>query len=229
MLLSVCVVNYNNSQYLNQCITSIINQSFMDFEIIIIDDYSKDDSCSILEYYQSLDKRIKLYKNKVNIGPAKSAERAYNMCLGKYICTVDSDDYLDIEAFNTCINIIESFKEVGLVYTYSNYDINGYIRINPISYVNINNDINKLKERFSVHHLRIFKSSLWFNTVGSFEVNKYCYDYELCLKLLTVTNFYKIKLPLYYYRKHFGQITQNKSIIKERYNDYLIAKNCLNK
>lgn len=87
---SIIMANYNGDAYLKESIDSIINQSFQDWELIIIDDYSVDLSIKIIEDYQ--DKRIKLIKNEINLGPARSRNIGLESCNGKYIAILDSDD-----------------------------------------------------------------------------------------------------------------------------------------
>lgn len=91
--LTIIIPCYNSSLYIERCIYSIINQTYQDIEIIIIDDFSTDNSVSIIKKLQLYDKRIKLIQNKNNIGQGKSRNIAINEANGEYITFVDSDDY----------------------------------------------------------------------------------------------------------------------------------------
>lgn len=66
MKLSVIIPNYNNQKYIKECLDSILNQTFQDFEIVIVDDCSTDNSVDIIKRYISKNKRIKLYHTKIN-------------------------------------------------------------------------------------------------------------------------------------------------------------------
>lgn len=93
-LVSIIIPVYNTEKYLNKCLDSIINQTYKNLEIIIVDNCSTDNSFEIAKKYQSNDKRIKLYKeNKKSVTLARKL--GIENANGKYICTIDSDDYID--------------------------------------------------------------------------------------------------------------------------------------
>lgn len=84
---------YNGSpDYLRESLDSILQQSFTDFEFVIIDDCSSDDSESILTEYASRDRRIRLYRNEQNLGLTKSLNKGLNLAQGDYIARQDADD-----------------------------------------------------------------------------------------------------------------------------------------
>lgn len=93
-LLSICICNYNSEKYVENAIISILNQSFQDFEIIIIDDRSSDNSSSIFKKYQEYDDRIKIINHSENFGIYKSRVDALYNSRGEYILFVDADDML---------------------------------------------------------------------------------------------------------------------------------------
>jgi len=90
--ISVIMSVYNNEKYLDQSILSILNQTFEDFEFIIINDASKDCSLAIMKKYQERDKRIKLVHNEKNLGLTKSLNRALKKAESNYIARQDADD-----------------------------------------------------------------------------------------------------------------------------------------
>tara|TARA_R110002153_G_scaffold98433_2_gene233456 strand:- start:6465 stop:7064 length:600 start_codon:yes stop_codon:yes gene_type:complete len=106
--ISVIVTNYNYEKWLRRCIRSLINQSFDDYEIIIIDDYSTDNSRNILLEYQDIDK-IKLVFNKSNVGVGCSSTIGAKKATGKYIVRVDADDYVHND-FLKCLYLWASFN-----------------------------------------------------------------------------------------------------------------------
>ena len=93
---SIIMPVYNTEKYLDKSINSILNQTFRDFELILIDDCSLDKSYMICENYINKDNRIKLLKNNINLGVAKSRNRALNNISGIYLTFVDSDDYIEV-------------------------------------------------------------------------------------------------------------------------------------
>lgn len=108
MKISVIVTNYNYEKWLRRCIRSLINQSFDDYEIIIIDDCSTDNSRNILLEYQDIDK-IKLVFNKSNVGVGCSSTIGAKKATGKYIVRVDADDYVHND-FLKCLYLWASFN-----------------------------------------------------------------------------------------------------------------------
>lgn len=99
--ISVIVPVCNTEKYLNRCLNSIITQSFPDFEIICIDDASSDNSYSILQKYKEKDCRIKVYRNKTNQGAGYTKNIAIKKTSGKYLCFIDSDDWIIPNTFKT--------------------------------------------------------------------------------------------------------------------------------
>ena len=93
---SVIVPVYNVEKYLNRCIDSILNQTFTDFELILIDDGSIDSSGKICDEYAEKDSRIKVIHKK-NAGVSAARNTGIDLAIGKYIMFVDSDDYIDRE------------------------------------------------------------------------------------------------------------------------------------
>ena len=110
---SVIMPMYNEEKYLSQSIESILNQTFKDFEFIIIDDYSKDNSIEIVESYK--DKRIKLIKNKENLGTVKTRNIGLREAKGKYISILDGDDLSLLNRLSTQYNYLENNKHIFLV------------------------------------------------------------------------------------------------------------------
>lgn len=101
--LSVIVPVYNVEKYLKECINSIINQTLKDIEIICVNDGSTDNSLKILEELSQLDNRIKII-NKENGGLASARNAGMKVASGEYYTFIDSDDFIDTNAYETVIN-----------------------------------------------------------------------------------------------------------------------------
>ncbi|MBR3628081.1 MAG: glycosyltransferase family 2 protein [Elusimicrobia bacterium] len=104
--ISVIVPTYNVEKYLSQCLDSILNQTFKDFECICINDGSTDNSLSILQKYASKDNRIKII-NQENKGLSGARNAALKIVTGKYITFVDSDDFVSSDYLEKLINLAE--------------------------------------------------------------------------------------------------------------------------
>lgn len=121
-LVSVITPLYNCEKYIEETILSVINQTYENWEMIIIDDCSKDGGIKIVEKYQKLDNRIKLYKNEENQGVSYTRNRAIDLSEGKYIAFLDSDDLWKKEKLEKQISFMEK-NNIVLSYT-------GYEKIN---------------------------------------------------------------------------------------------------
>ena len=106
-LISIIVPVYNTEKYLEQCLKSLINQTYKNIEIIVVNDGSTDQSLDILNKYSFKDNRIKLYSQK-NQGISAARNTALEHINGKYIMFVDSDDWIEI---NTCETALHELKK----------------------------------------------------------------------------------------------------------------------
>ena len=108
-LLSVIVPIYNKETYLSICIDSILEQSFANFELLLINDGSSDGSLAICKSYEKKDKRIKVY-DKENGGASSAKNFGIKRANGVFCSFVDADDYIDKDFFRNLINKIENNK-----------------------------------------------------------------------------------------------------------------------
>ena len=102
-MISVIIPVYNVEKYLRDCLSSVINQTYKDLEIICINDGSKDNSLSILEEYAKIDKRI-IIINKENAGVSAARNDGIEKSTGEYLFCLDSDDYIDKDFFELFYN-----------------------------------------------------------------------------------------------------------------------------
>ncbi len=115
-LVSVITPSYNSSLTIEKTIQSVINQSLTDWEMIIVDDNSTDNTCQIIESYIDLEPRIKLIKQTWNAGPAIVRNIAIENSKGRYIAFLDSDDQWHSEKLIKQISFMKE-KDVALSYT----------------------------------------------------------------------------------------------------------------
>lgn len=112
--ISVVVPIYNVEKYLSQCIDSILNQDFTDFELLLIDDGSRDQSGQICDAYARLDRRVRVF-HKENGGVSSARNLGIDYAQGKYIVFIDSDDYVDIDYFSILTETPVDFVATGYV------------------------------------------------------------------------------------------------------------------
>lgn len=115
-ILTVIIPIYNQEKLLTRCITSVINQSLREIEIILIDDASTDNSLSVCEQWKKKDRRIRLLKNAINKGQGYSRNRGLAEAKGKFITFIDSDDYILPDFFLRGVSLLNSFPDIDFVH-----------------------------------------------------------------------------------------------------------------
>ena len=111
LAVSVCMPVYNRHEYIRECMDSILAQTFTDFEVVIVDDGSTDDTCEIIESYH--DPRIRLIRNKHDY--IDSCNRAMYEAHGKYVARMDSDDIMMPDRLLLQYNYMEAHPEVDIL------------------------------------------------------------------------------------------------------------------
>jgi glycosyltransferase involved in cell wall biosynthesis len=112
-LVTVILPCFNGEAFLKECVSSILNQTYQRFELIIVDDASTDNSGSIIQSFP--DPRIKYIRHEQNIGIAKSLNLATGMAKGKYIARIDADDCVDKGRLGKQVAYLEQNRDVALV------------------------------------------------------------------------------------------------------------------
>ncbi len=123
VLVSVIMSVYNGENVVKDAIESILDQTYHNFEFIIIDDGSSDDSLNILKVYQAQDERIKIISHK-NMGLTKSLNVAVENSKGKYIARQDADDVSLKERLEKQVSFLEEHKDIALLGT-NQFEVNG--------------------------------------------------------------------------------------------------------
>ena len=221
-LISVIVPVYNVEKYLPQCIDSIINQTYKNIEIILVNDGSTDNSLSICNKYKEKDRRIKII-NKKNGGLSSARNAGIEKINGPYLCFIDSDDFIDNNMILKLYNLIRNNNsDIAVCNRFQYYDYkkkNSLIPYSNCKYFNTNNyeKIDAMKQLISLKNFdmsacgKLFKSLLFKDI--SFPVNKLSEDYFIMYKIFEKCNLVTFtNEPLYYYRQRKGSISKNKKI-----------------
>lgn len=125
LLLTACILSYNSSHTLIGAINSILDQEFCDFELIISDDCSTDDSWNIIKTYAEKYKNIIALRTPQNLGMAKNANFAFRNAKGKYLAILHHDDIFRKDMFSKWINLLEENSNVGMCFNdYSFIELN---------------------------------------------------------------------------------------------------------
>jgi predicted O-methyltransferase YrrM len=179
--------------------------------LLIWDDGSTDDSVEIAQHYVAQDKRIRVIAAP-HQGRAPALKAAIAATSGTYLGWVDSDDLLAQTALADTAAILDQQPDIGMVYTDyividENDQVKGYGNLCQIPYSK-----DKLLTEFMTFHFRLMRRNVYEQVGGIDEAFMYCQDYDICLKLSEVTDFYHLQKPLYYYRHHKNSISCEKRI-----------------
>lgn len=214
--LTVIMPCYNREKYLTESIESILNQSFSDFEFIIVDDCSADNSWNIINKYKNVDARIIALKNKKNLGIAGAINAGLNIARGEYITGMDSDDISLTRRFEKQVRFLDENKKYGLCsIDISSFNNEGQILSNAIYKETYNGIIAPLEWLF-----------LWTDPIPDAPsmyrkeiIKKHSISYDSNYKVTSAYNFLgrvtlhtrisRINEVLYKYRIHSGSTSVN--------------------
>ena len=217
---------YNGSEYLDDAIKSILNQTFQNLEFVIIDDGSTDDSLNIIKSYN--DNRIRLIENKDNQGQSKTLNKGINLARGTYIARVDQDDisrsdrlekqlefmerYSDIDVCGSWVELMGKYSDVMNLETRSED-----IKISLLTNQNLAHPAVMIrKSTFIKHNLYYDPKFIIAN------------DYDLWVRMFEYCSFANIPEPLVRHRVHHDQFSK-KFGDKNSYETNKILKRLLNK
>lgn len=213
--ISIIVPVYNVELYLRRCIDSILNQTFTDFELILVDDGSPDSSGKICDEYAESDERIKVIHKK-NSGPASARNTGLDVANGEWITFVDSDDWINKEylekLYNSCKNNGVDISTCGFFQTEGNeieierqkFNIKLY---NPED-LWIENQL-----RATVPWGKLYKKDLWSKI--RFPVGKFAEDeYTIYKVLFQCKKIAHSEAELYYYFVNLNSITKSEWSLK---------------
>ena len=228
--ISIIVPVYNVEKYLENCIESILNQTFKDFELILVDDGSIDNSGKICDIYKKKDSRIKVI-HKNNGGLSSARNTGLDIACGKYVGFVDSDDSIHPKMYEVLYNLIEKYKSDISCCNYKyTYDISNQnheeLNLNEVIEMSNIESIEKLYDKDlgvklvvawnKLYHKRLFDKIRY--KVGrlhedEFMAHRILYNSK---KITYVDN------ELYYYLQREGSIMSKKSY--KRKVDALLSK-----
>jgi len=223
---SVIMSTYNDAQYLQTAIESVLCQSFSDLEFIIVNDGSSDNTIDLINNIK--DDRIIFINNEKQKGLIKNLNTALVESRGRYIARIDSDDiWIDKNKLNKQINFLNGHSEYGLIGTaamvYNENEKFLFHIANPSNDENIRSQI--LSKNCFVHSSVVFKKELAYKcNMYSFD-NKYVEDYGLWLEIGKKCKFANLPDICVYYRlRQYGE-TQRHNLAQIRNSIYLAEIN----
>lgn len=211
-LVTVYVTNHNYGEYLEQAIGSVLDQTMDNFELIIIDDGSTDNSREILEKYRQHPKIALIFQKNKGLNVTNNI--ALRSALGKYIMRLDADDFLDHNALLVLSNTLEQDPELGLVFPdYYLVDGEGNI-LNLERRHSFAKEVSLLDQ--PAHGACTMIRRKFLLHLRGYSEHYSCQDgYELWIKFASTYKVTNVNTPLFYYRQHQSNLTSNESRILE--------------
>jgi chondroitin synthase len=220
-LVSIYIPAYNCENSIEKCIDSALNQTITDLEVCICDDGSTDNTLRIIKKKYGNNLRVK-YITQKNGGIAKASNSAVKLTRGYYIGQLDSDDYLEPDAVETCLNEFMKDKKLVCVYTANrNVEPNGTLIREGYNWPTYSREM--LCTTMILHHFRMFTARAWYLTDGFNEKMINAVDYDMFLKLSDIGPFKHIN-KICYNRVIHGGNTSIKQLKKQK-NNHFIAIN----
>ncbi len=204
--ISIIICSYKHEKWIERCLRSVLNQKLIkkeNFEIILVDDCSKDKTKNIIEQYKHF-KNLKIIINKKNFGLPKSINIAIKKSSGRYLMRVDSDDYIQ----RYCLFLMKFFLDYNRHYQAVNCD-----------YVKVSQNEEFIK-RYNAKKNQIacgvmFRRECLFD-LGLYDENfKMKEGHDLLNRFLKKYKLGHLEMPLYKYRNHEKNRTKNKIILKK--------------
>ena len=216
--ISVLMTTYNRENYVGSAIESVLNSSFKDFELVIVDDRSTDITVGIVREWQAKDDRIKLFINEQNLGDYPNRNQAAAHATGKYLKYVDADDLIYPWGLQTLWECMERFPEAGWGLCSLAQD-----KARPFPFV------LETREAYRYHYLgpglfhkaplsSIIKKEL-FDAVGGFEPYSHAGDYAMWQKLSLKSPVVCMNQGVVWYREHDDQSSNTQHLHKKQYLD----------
>ena len=219
--IAIIIPVYNTSKYLKQCLDSVINQTYKNYDVIIINDGSTDNSLDIIKEYMKKSSNITLINQK-NMGLSMARNNGVKKVESDYFLFLDSDDYLDINALKI---LNENLNNEDLLrYQLRDVKEDTYIDREYIIFKNLSGKsaIKKLIDSYYTEPAcaYLYKTKFYKENNFQFQDKMYHEDYGLIPYIIIKANKVSaIEDKIYYYVQREGSITKNNSIVLKRYKD----------
>jgi len=207
-LVSILMTTYNREKYLAEAIESVLDSSYENFELLVVDDQSTDKSVEIAERYAKKDRRVKSIVNEKNLGDYPNRNKAASIAKGKYLKYVDADDLIYPKGLEIMVNAMEQYPEAGFGLSSLEQDT---FRMFPFQLTG--------KEAYRRHYLEqklfhkaplssIIRKDV-FEKVGGFSGKRYLGDFEMWHILASHFPVVLMQHGVVWYREHEEQEMQN--------------------
>lgn len=199
MLVTIAIPVYNGESYLRDAIQSVVNQTFQDWELYLINDGSTDNSLAIMQEYALNDIRIKVIDDGQNKGLVTRLNQSIETAIGKYYARMDADDIMYVTRIEEQVRFLESHPDVDVLGT---------------SIMIIDNENNIVGSNMHDGKVNAFIHSTVMGKSEWFRANPYCgwalraEDMELWSRTASKSNFWALDKPLLFYREFGVPVTK---------------------
>ena len=221
MTVSVIIPNYNHSVFLKHRIESILDQTYRDFEVIILDDCSTDNSRDIIDHYKTKYPDLRAYYNESNSGnPFIQWNYGVSKAKGEFVWIAESDDYADTDFLERTITLLKKYPDAGLVFSdsriireqkgteYLASDRRAAFSNHKLEQL-FNNGCDKRKSMNIFFENPIvnvssvlFRKSTYLEAGGAYTSMRFCGDWLIYFKIFLISDIRYIPEPLNVFRLH---------------------------
>jgi len=211
---SVCMPAYNAGKYIGKALRSVLQQTFREFELIVIDDGSTDDTASVLQRYQQSDQRIRAYRNDRKRGLVFTRNRCLTLCAAPLVAVADADDISLPTRLEKQVAFLESYGDVGVLGADVVFVDEAEMPIETPTTFHVEDRHIRFYLMFgpAMHNCAsVYRRSLLRDVSGySDGFDAGAEDYSLWGKLMPQTRYANLAEPLVLYRRHAGNTTANR-------------------
>ncbi|DAB29786.1 MAG TPA: hypothetical protein CFH84_07495 [Sulfurimonas sp. UBA12504] len=209
---SVLITAYNYGHYIGDAIQSVLDQTFDDFELIILDNQSTDDTIDVVNTFIEKDTRIKFIVNKTNIGMFRNYNEGLLHARGEYIKFLNADDKFHPQILEKFVKILDKYHDVSLVTSHRQY-FHSSAEIQKTNFSGLQDAKEMILLALSKINFIGEPTTVMFRrenlNVGLFDTSLIFFaDLDMWLRQLSVGNLYIVNEVLSYVRKHEAQGTQ---------------------
>ena len=217
-LVSVCIPTYNYGRFLSDCIESVLAQSLNDWEMLIYDDCSTDNTVEVVQSYSWKDPRVKFLKNKKRLGMNANLKRVADAGIGKYLKILCSDDWLAPNYLEHLCELMEKYPNVVLA-TSAEVHCNDkgvplkvqFLFGKPVSVIPGESMLDRMAKGsgFGGNSSFLIRASVYRDVGGYDSSCNYAADYDLAARLCRGGDYIHVDEPLFYGRAHSESSSSN--------------------
>lgn len=220
MKFSILIANYNNGKFFKSCYESLLHQTYQNWEAIIVDDCSTDDSVETIRNIIGKDQRFSIFENDKNYGVGVTKSKLIELSDGQFFGFVDPDDAITPNAIHSSVKAF--IKNQDVVLTYSKF-IRCDENLTPINIPKLTRQVRNNDQYFfncpvQIVNFTAFRKTAYEETTKIDPTLRIAEDQDLYLKLYEKGKFKFINEANYFYRIHGGGISQNSN--KEKSKEY---------